>query len=97
MSGHASSSSLVLVGWDFHETPVELRERLAFSPEKVREALAAMQERGLLTEGVIVSTCNRSEIYGMSGQGVGDRSPLDALMDFVTSYHGVPRAEAERS
>jgi glutamyl-tRNA reductase len=95
MSGHASSSSLVLVGWDFHETPVELRERLAFSPEKVREALAAMQERGLLTEGVIVSTCNRSEIYGMSGQGVGDRSPLDALMDFVTSYHGVPRAEAE--
>ena len=97
MSALAPASSLVLVGWDFHQTPVELRERLAFSPERVKEALGTMREQGLLAEGVIISTCNRSEIYGMSGPAVAGADALEAVTDFVTRFHGVPRTDVEGS
>ncbi len=84
-------SSLVLIGWDYRNTPVALRERLAFSPDKVREALGRITREGVLAEGVIVSTCNRSEIYGVAG-AAGD-SATDALTDFVAGFHALPRPE----
>ncbi len=90
MSG-ATESPLVLVGWDFRQTPVEVREQIAFSPEKVREALTAMRHQGLLAEGVIVSTCNRSEIYGVAGEAMEGKDPFDALVSFIAAYHGVPK------
>ena len=34
------SSPLVLVGWDFRRTPIAVRERLAFTPDRIGEALA---------------------------------------------------------
>jgi len=91
----ASESPLVLVGWDFRQTPVELRERLAFSPEKVREALAAMKQEGLLAEGVIVSTCNRSEVYGLSGPAVEGLDAIEALTGFIARFHGIPKPEVD--
>lgn len=87
-------SPLLLVGWDFRQTPVELRERLAFSPDKVREALGALRQQGLLAEGVILSTCNRSEVYGVKGAAIEGRDPLQALTEFIAAYHGVPASEA---
>ena len=96
MSGYAESP-LVLVGWDYRQTPVELRERLAFSPDKVREALAAMREEGLLSEGVILSTCNRAEVYGVTGGGLAGRDPVHAITDFVSRFHGVPHGEIEHA
>jgi glutamyl-tRNA reductase len=86
-----SDSSLVLVGWDFRKTPVTLRERLAFSPEKIREALSRITREGVLAEGVIVSTCNRSEIYGIAG--VSGASAADAVTDFIAGFHALPRPE----
>jgi glutamyl-tRNA reductase len=88
-----TDSPLLMVGWDFHQTPVELRERLAFSPEKVREALSIMRKEGLLSEGVIISTCNRSEIYGITGAALVGKDPTEAVTDFIANYHGVPRNE----
>jgi glutamyl-tRNA reductase len=87
--------TLVLVGWDYRQTPVELRERLAFSPDKAREALAAMQREGLLAEGAILSTCNRSEVYGLTGSGLGERDPILAVTEFVSRFHGIPQTEIE--
>jgi glutamyl-tRNA reductase len=92
VSGHVESP-LVLAGWDYRQTPVELRERLAFSPDKVREALNAMREKGLLAEGVILSTCNRSEVYGLAGPGLDGRDPLLAMTEFIADFHGVPHEE----
>ena len=88
-------SPLLLVGWDFRQTPVELRERLAFSPEKIEAAVLRMREAGLLAEGVIVSTCNRSELYGVRGPAALEGDPLLALTGFVSEFHGVPRHEVE--
>jgi glutamyl-tRNA reductase len=86
-------SPLFLLGWDFRQTPVELRERLAFSPDRVREALAQMRTQGLLAEGVILSTCNRTEIYGVAGATLADRDPIPAMAEFLASFHGVPQEE----
>jgi glutamyl-tRNA reductase len=76
---------------------VELRERLAFSPEKVREALAALRQEGLLAESVIISTCNRSEVYGLCGPGMVGKDPLEAVTEFIARFHGIPTPEVETS
>lgn len=94
MSGPAESP-LLLVGWDFRQTPVELRERLAFTPERVREALAAMKQEGLLAEGVIVSTCNRSEVYGLGGPALDGQDAIAAVTAFIARFHGLPAPEVE--
>jgi glutamyl-tRNA reductase len=76
---------------------VELREKVAFSPDKVREALARLRGLGLLAEGVIVSTCNRTEIYGVPGAAMAGRDPIEALLEFTAEYHGVAHDELSPS
>jgi glutamyl-tRNA reductase len=50
-----------------HRTaPVAVREQLALEEEKIREILADLAGRGLLQEVMILSTCNRVEVYGVA-------------------------------
>src|SRR5204862_7272533 len=59
-------TNLVYVGWNHRGAPLELRERLAFTPDRAVEALEGLFREEILTEGAIVSTCNRAEIYGIT-------------------------------
>ena len=52
-----------VVGCSHHGTSIALRERLAFSPEQVREALDHWRRVFPGVEAVLLSTCNRVEIY----------------------------------
>jgi glutamyl-tRNA reductase len=54
---------LLAIGLNHHTAPVEVREAVAFSPAAQREALPALQRHTGADEVVLVSTCNRSEIY----------------------------------
>jgi glutamyl-tRNA reductase len=78
---------IVLVGLNHQTASVKLRERVAFSPLEAREAAGRLCERGILTEALVLSTCNRSEIYGV-------RSPSEdndrGLEEFLASFHGLP-------
>jgi glutamyl-tRNA reductase len=56
-------SSLVVIGLSHHSSPVELRERFAFSEDRIPAALQRLREKGIAEEAVILSTCNRVEIY----------------------------------
>ncbi len=85
--------NLLFVGWDHRAAPLDLRERLAFTPEKAREALDGLFEEHILSEGAIVSTCNRAEIYGMSDREDG----LDALAGFFSRFHRVDDALLRRT
>ena len=76
---------LVFVGWNHRGAPLDLRERLAFTPEKAREALEGLFAEHILAEGAIVSTCNRAEIYGVSDR----EDDLDALSGFFSRFHRV--------
>jgi glutamyl-tRNA reductase len=79
---------LVAVGIDHRSAPVELREALDFRREGLEAGLAAFARCELVREAVLVSTCNRSEIYAaVESDGVAD-----ACARFMGEYHRVPWA-----
>lgn len=55
--------SIVVAGLNHRTSSVELRERFAFAPARIPEALQQLRAAGLAEEGVILSTCNRVELY----------------------------------
>jgi glutamyl-tRNA reductase len=92
MSG-AQEARLALLGWSFRGAGVTVRERVAFSADEIREALTNLVQRGLIAEGVIVSTCHRSEIYSLAA----DDAAGNALTQFLSEWRGLDRAELEGS
>ena len=60
---------IVALGVNHHTAPVEVRERLALDEEGVARHLSLLRERGLVEEALIVSTCNRVELYAVPGEG----------------------------
>jgi len=77
--------NLLFVGWNHRLTPVDVRERLAFTPETAREAMRRLHAERILTEGAIVATCNRSEVYGLTEREDG----AHAVAAFVSAFHKV--------
>jgi glutamyl-tRNA reductase len=77
---------ILLVGLNHSTAPIEIRERVAFTPEQSREALGVLCARGYLREDVILSTCNRSEIYGITEDEPG---VADQIKGFVSEFHGL--------
>ena len=84
---------VALIGCNHRTAPVELRERVAFTTEQALDAATQLRQRGILQEAVVVSTCNRSELYGVPGDA---SAPIaDVLEEFLTSYHRIPRGDLE--
>jgi glutamyl-tRNA reductase len=54
---------LLVLGINHHSAPVDVREKLAFPPERQPEALADLVRQPGVAEAVLVSTCNRTEVY----------------------------------
>src|SRR4051812_19853318 len=54
---------LIVIGLSHHTSPVTVRERFAFAEGKVPAALRLLRESNIVEEAVILSTCNRVEIY----------------------------------
>jgi len=80
---------LLLVGISHRTAPVELRERLDFQAHGLDNALRALGDRNVASEAVIVSTCNRAELYAACEHVEPTRA---AIADFVGDYHGIDRA-----
>ena len=80
---------LIAVGLSHRTAPVELRERVDFSKAGVDAALASLASRGVARELVILSTCNRAEIYAAADTDATG----EALERFFSEYHGVPHAQ----
>ena len=76
---------LYTVGLSHRTAPVELRECVDFSRGGVADALAALAGRGIGRELVVLSTCNRAEIYAVAGAD----SP-DTIGRFFAEYHQLP-------
>lgn len=85
----ASEARLFLLGWNFREAEGAVRDRVAFNPEEVREGLSRIVEQGLASETVIVSTCHRSEIYGLADRGKSG----EGLRQFLAQWRGLAVAE----
>lgn len=78
---------LVLIGLSHHTAPLELRERLAFSRTRLRAALATLVSRTEAGDAVLLSTCNRSEVYATCAEP--DRAAT-ALAEVLCNTQGVP-------
>jgi glutamyl-tRNA reductase len=76
-----------LLGVSHRTAPVELRERLDFSSRDLGAAVDALAARPSAAESVVLSTCNRSEIYVASSDPARAR---EDLVQFLSEYHGVP-------
>ena len=83
----AMLNKLVVVGVNHDSASVELRERIAFAPEKVHESLGALIRDTQLSEAVILSTCNRTELYGVLPDNVDGVSASDQVADWLAAHH----------
>lgn len=82
---------IVVVGVSHKTAPLAVREALAVPRERLAEALARVKAEAQLSEAMILSTCNRVEVYARAGAG----DPVDSIAAFFASFHGRPPAELE--
>ncbi len=83
---------LFVAGLSHRTASVELRERVDFSRDGIERALQALANAGLARDVVVLSTCNRSEIYATLERD----SDVEALTRFFSEYHGLPHEEVAR-
>lgn len=82
---------VVAVGLSHHTSPLQLRERLHFPPETIPGALLELQNRLDGGAAVILSTCNRVEVYAHHDK---DAAALcDEIRAFIAEWHGVSEEE----
>ena len=60
--------ALTVVGINHRGASLEIRERIAYRPSEVRDALASIREQSGTREAVVLSTCNRTELYFVEGE-----------------------------
>ena len=80
--------TIVALGINHKTASVELREKVAFSPEQMSEALQQLSGHAHFNEAVIVSTCNRTEIYC----SLAERNS-QTLLHWLASFHGLDEQE----
>ena len=80
--------SLAFAGGSHRTVPIELREKLAFSSEQATEALVRFQKQFPGSEAVLLSTCNRIELYAADEERRGPPPP-DELAMFLAECRGV--------
>jgi glutamyl-tRNA reductase len=76
--------SVVAIGLNHRSAPVALRERFAFAEGKIPDALKTLRDSGIASEAVILSTCNRVEIYAATT--LAPDAALAALRDFLIRW-----------
>jgi len=77
--------SVVVIGLSHRSAPVELRERFAFVENKIPEALSELRASGLAGEAVILSTCNRVEIYAATT--LAPDAAFARIKQFLIAHH----------
>ncbi|HKW64709.1 MAG TPA: glutamyl-tRNA reductase [Candidatus Acidoferrum sp.] len=78
---------IVLVGLNHRTAPVEVRERVSFTAEQARRASEELRSKGILEETLVLSTCNRSEVYGVPPETSRESAP--GLSTFLCEFHSV--------
>lgn len=76
---------IVVVGLSHHSSPVTVREKFAFGDAKIPAALQTIREAGIADEAVILSTCNRVEIYAATS--LEPRQAFKELQEFLVRSH----------
>jgi glutamyl-tRNA reductase len=85
---------IVVVGLSHKSAPIEVREKLNFPENTLPDALRKLMTYEGVRESLIMSTCNRVEIYA----SVQDTDKgIDRIKQFISDYHGLTREALEQS
>lgn len=76
---------IVVIGLSHHSSPVTVRERFAFPESSLPAVLDKIRQAGLASETVILSTCNRVEIYAATD--LPEAEAFNALQQFLIEHH----------
>ncbi|HEU5184988.1 MAG TPA: glutamyl-tRNA reductase [Gemmatimonadaceae bacterium] len=90
--------ALTLVGVSHRTADIEVRERLAHAPHEIPQTLAAVRAETGAREGVLLSTCNRTELYLVEGDRdatEGAWAALSKRLGSDASAHGYVRRERD--
>ncbi len=86
--------TLLALGINHKTAPVSLRERVSFSPDKLDQALDSLLAQPMVQGGVVLSTCNRTELY----LSVEERDDLqEALIRWLCDYHNLNEDDLRNS
>ncbi len=83
---------VAVAGMSHRSAPVEVRERVAFPPCAGRSFLRRLKDEGVVSEAVLLSTCNRTEVYAV----VEDDGARGRVLDLLAEDRGVERASLEQ-
>ncbi|PIP20204.1 MAG: glutamyl-tRNA reductase [Candidatus Omnitrophica bacterium CG23_combo_of_CG06-09_8_20_14_all_40_11] len=78
--------NLIVVGTNHKFSPIELRERLVFPKKRLKNALFLLKEWQIFKGAVILSTCNRMEIYASTENLESARGQI---INFLSRYHEI--------
>ncbi len=85
---------ILIVGLSHKTAPVEVREKISFPRDTLDDGLKALAEYPNISEALIVSTCNRVEIYSSAPKKNIDKA-RDNIADFLARYHDIPREQLD--
>lgn len=68
---------LTLIGLSHHTAPIDVRDRVALTESLQEQALALLKSSGQMVEAVLLSTCNRSEMYATTSGDASDDAPVE--------------------
>jgi glutamyl-tRNA reductase len=85
--------NVVVIGLSHHSAPVELRERFAFAEADIPAALTALRDSRVAGEAVILSTCNRVEIYAATA--LEPARAFAELKQFLARHHACETAPGD--
>ena len=86
--------TLLALGINHKTAPVSLRERVTFSPESIEQALTSLLQQPLVQGGVVLSTCNRTELYLSVEQ---QEHIHEQLVAWLCEYHHLRPEEVSKS
>ena len=83
---------IVVVGLSHKSAPIEVREKLNFPEDTIPAALGKLMSYEGIRESLIISTCNRVEIYASVQESA---TGVDRIKQFISEYHGISREALE--
>jgi len=88
---------IVVLGLNHKSAPIEIREKLAFDTTQTLRALKELKNRFHEAEFVLLSTCNRVELYCASKISESEEVTAEDLTEFLSDFHNIPIEKFQES
>ncbi len=86
--------SIITLGLNHKTAPVDIRERLAFSPESLASAVKSLSALKNIKEAAILSTCNRTELYCTTQDNEElNQQAIDQVVEWLSQFHGLQSSD----